>query len=208
MSLFKRFFAWSMATGDAAQERIYGAIKRDLFAGVRGIVLELGPGTGVNLPFMPAGIDWIGAEPNLHMHPYIQKKARDRGLSIRLVTDSAGALSLPDASVDTVISTLVLCSVPDQAAALREIRRVLKPGGRFYFIEHVAAPAGRLRRAQHLIKPFWRVIGDGCCPDRDTGDRIREAGFAEVHLERFNARMPIAIVRPHIRGHAVRANAA
>lgn len=203
MSLFKRFFAWSMATGDAAQERIYSVIKRELFAGVRGTVLELGPGTGINLPFMPAGIEWIGAEPNPHMHAYIQKKAGDRGLAIRLTTDAAAALSLPDASVDTVISTLVLCSVPDQAAALREIRRVLKPGGQFLFIEHVAATAGRLRRAQRFIKPFWRVIGDGCCPDRDTGDRIREAGFAEVTIERFNARMPIAIVRPHVRGVAI-----
>ncbi|MEZ4702190.1 MAG: class I SAM-dependent methyltransferase [Rhodothermales bacterium] len=205
MSLVKRFFAWSMATGDAAQERIYGAMKRALFADIEGTVLELGPGTGVNLPFLPAGVAWTGAEPNPHMHPYIRRKASARGLDIRLTADPADSLSAPDASVDAVISTLVLCSVPDQAAALREILRVLKPGGQFYFIEHVAAEAGRLRAAQRLIKPFWRVIGDGCCPDRDTGDHIREAGFAEVQLERFDARMPIAIVRPHVRGIARKA---
>jgi SAM-dependent methyltransferase len=203
MGLYRRFIAWSMAAGDATQERIYGALKRELFAGLAGTVLEIGPGSGVNLPLMPAEVEWIGAEPNPHMHRYIREKAEHLGRSIRLLSDSAGALSLPDASVDAVVSTLVLCSVPDQDATLREMRRVLRPGGRFVFIEHVAAEAGRLHAIQRSIKPFWRVIGDGCCPDRDTGSRIQAAGFASVDLVPFEAALPIPIVRPHVWGIAV-----
>ena len=107
-------------------------------------------------------------------------------------------------SADFVVSTLVLCSVNDAAAALREILRVLKPGGRFVFVEHVAAPKGsRLRRWQRRLKGLWRRIGDGCEPDRETWKVIEAAGFAEVECEHFDS-PGIPLVRPHIAGTATR----
>jgi len=92
--------------------------------------------------------------------------------------------------------------VEDLGAALREIRRVLKPGGRFVFIEHVAAPAGSWRRRlQRWVRPVWRALGDGCHPDRETLQAIRAAGFARVEAEEFLA--PVGLVAPHIAGFAV-----
>ena len=111
----------------------------------------------------------------------------------------AEALPLPDASADAVLSTLVLCSVDDVAQTLAEVHRVLRPGGRFYFLEHVAARAGSTRRrAQRLLKPAWCRLADGCRPDQDTSALIQQADFAEVQLEHFRAGSVLNPVRPHI----------
>lgn len=201
MSVYQKLFAHGLALGDDAQHRIYGARKRDLFADLEGTVVEIGPGTGVNLPYLPDGIRWIGLEPNPHMHDWLRPKLDDRHIDAELSTASAEQTELDDDSADVVISTLVLCSVPDVSAALQEIRRILKPGGTFRFIEHVAAQPGHwLRYVQKGIRPVWRPVADGCCPDRETGAVINQAGFAEVHYERFDARVPI--VSPHIMGTA------
>jgi hypothetical protein len=117
---------------------------------------------------------------------------------------------LPDRSADAVVVTLVLCSVEDIRAALTEVRHLLRPGGRFVFLEHVAAPAGtRLRRAQGLVRPAWRVIAghviaDGCHPDGETWADVDGAGFAAVHYERFRMTVPppLAFVSPAIAGTA------
>jgi len=115
-------------------------------------------------------------------------------------------MEMPDASVDAVVSTLVLCSVDGHRDALAEILRVLRPGGRFVFIEHVGAPEGTwLRRLQRWIRPLWKPVADGCRPDRDTGDRILEAGFERVEMDRF--RLPLPVVSPHVAGTAWKAEA-
>lgn len=112
-------------------------------------------------------------------------------------------MPLPDNSVDAVVGTLVLCSVDDVPAALSEVRRILKPGAAFYFIEHVAAPAhSRLRWVQRFVRPFWSYFGDGCQPDRETCLSLEAAGFDRLHYERFRAGSRWNIVGPHIMGSA------
>jgi len=202
MSLYQRLFAHGLALGDEAQHRIYGARKRALFADLEGTVVEIGPGTGVNLPYLPRRIRWIGIEPNPHMHRFIHEAAAEQDMEVEIRTATASATGLPDASADAVISTLVLCSVPDLAAALTEIKRILKPSGRFLFIEHVAAPDGSWSRTlQRTVKPVWKCLADGCRPDRATGDAIEQAGFTDVRYRSFTAELPV--VAPHIIGTAV-----
>jgi len=137
------------------------------------------------------------------MDLHLYESARKVGLNVEIHRGTAENLPLADASIDAVVSTLVLCSVRDLERVLREIVRVLKPGGEFVFIEHVAAPDGtRLRRIQRIIRFLWKVIGDGCCPDRETARAIQVAGFAQVELDEF--RLPLGPVSPHIAGRAVR----
>ena len=179
--------------------------KRRLLSPLSGTVVEIGPGTGWNLSLLPPGVRWIGVEPNEHMHGPLREKARSLGLEIELHAADAAALPLEDASADAVIATLVLCSVPDLPAVLSEVRRVLKPGGRFVFWEHVLAPEGAVRRGvQHAITPLWRLYADGCRCNRDTGAAIRDAGFAGVELESFEAPEGFAPnwIRPHVAGTA------
>ncbi|MEJ6481870.1 class I SAM-dependent methyltransferase [Nostoc punctiforme UO1] len=199
----KRFFAWMMAQSSSTYDKIVGERKRSLFANLQGKVLEIGPGTGPNLPYYPKDIHWIGIEPNPHMHSYLQKQAKKLGLNIDLRIGNAEWLDAEDNSIDTVVSTLVLCSVPNIDYTLQAILRVLKPGGRFLFIEHVAAPKGTvLREVQSKISPIWKVIGDGCHPDRETLIALENAGFTSVNYERFDAQLPI--VSPHIIGVATK----
>lgn len=180
--------------------------KAKLFAGLAGTVLEIGPGAGANLPYMPAkNIQWIGVEPNRYMNRYLRQEAVHLGIDIDLRWGTAEQLPVESATVDFVVSTLVLCSVMEPRAAIREILRVLKPGGRFLFIEHVAAPPGTLlRRIQAVVKPLWCRVGDGCHPDRPTGDLLlEEPGFATLDVEEFSA--PLPIVSPHIAGSGTKA---
>lgn len=199
----KRLFAWLMAAESGTYDSAVGDRKQTLFANLQGNVLEIGPGTGPNLSYYPHDIHWIGIEPNPFMYPYLQKEAERLGLDIDLRSGSAERLEAEDNSMDAVVSTLVLCSVPDLASTLQEVLRVLKPGGRFLFIEHVAAPRGTwLRKVQSGIRPIWKVIADGCHPDRETWIALENAGFESVNYQHFQA--PFPIVSPHIVGVATK----
>ena len=204
--LRQRLFAWMHAQESAVEGGYDAAVapyKRRLFGDLSGTVLEIGAGTGENFSFYPPGIHWIGVEPNAYMHPRLLKTAQQYGIAGELRSVAAERLPVEDGSVDAVVSTLVLCSVSDPAGVLREILRALRPGGRFVFVEHVAAPDhSRLWWLQKLIKPAWVVVADGCHPDRATGAAIERAGFARVEIEPFDA--PLAIATPHIAGRAVK----
>jgi len=206
MGFYQRVFAALMAQADSEQDTLYGDRKRVLFSGLKGTVLEIGPGSGVNLRYYPAGVEWIGVEPNPHMHPYIHGKAAKLNLDVTLLDDTVETMPIEPASVDAVVSTLVLCSVPDVSATLAEIQRVLKPGGQFCFIEHIAAPEGTLlRKAQRGIRPLWKLLADGCHPDRATDHLLEAAGFSEVRYEHFDVTAaPVPITKPHIIGIATR----
>lgn len=203
---YQRFFAWAMASAAQGYETKMADRKQQLFADLRGEVLELGPGAGPNLPYFTSQIHWLGLEPNPYMHPYLQQKADELGLEIDVQMTTLADVSIPDNSKDVVLCTLVLCSVPDLEATIQDILRVLKPGGRFLFIEHVMAPAGSfLRQIQTGLCPLWQVIGDGCRLDRETGKVIEKAGFASVDYQTFAAPVPIPVVKPHIMGVATKA---
>jgi ubiquinone/menaquinone biosynthesis C-methylase UbiE len=201
VSLYKRLHAHLLSVGCRGYERSVEAHKRRLLAPLAGTVVEIGPGAGANLRFYGAGVRWVGIEPNPWAHDYLREEAARVGLAAELRAGTAEALPLPDASADAVVSTLVLCTVRDVARALAEVRRVLRPGGRFVFMEHVAAPPRtRTRVAQRLVRPVWPLFADGCHPDRDTERAIGDAGFARVELTRFRAPMPV--IGPHIAGVA------
>ena len=199
----QRFQAWILTRACPVYEKNVAHHKRALLGDLSGTILEIGPGIGVNLAYYPQDIRWIGIEPNPLLHPHLRTALDARRIAGEFRFGSAESLDVPDASLDAVVSTLVLCTVPDVTATLREILRVLRPGGRFVFIEHVAAPPNTFtHRVQRFVKPAWRYFGDGCHPDRETWRSIKSAGFSSVHLDHF--RVPSPIVGPHIRGFAVK----
>jgi ubiquinone/menaquinone biosynthesis C-methylase UbiE len=200
---YYRLHAWALARGSTRYEDAVAERKRKLFGDLHGTVLELGPGGGVNLSYYPKDIHWIGIEPNPYNHPNIRKAAQHTGLNnIEFRSLKGNRLEANDNSIDAVVSTLVLCTVPDQDATLLEILRVLKPGGRFAFIEHVAAPRGTfLRSVQSFVWPAWSFLLDGCRPNCQTAEAITRAGFSEVNIETFRA--PLPLVSPHISGLAI-----
>ncbi|MFH1765360.1 MAG: class I SAM-dependent methyltransferase [Gemmatimonadota bacterium] len=198
---YGRLFAWLLAREGGKYGGFVEVRKRRLFAGLTGTLVEIGPGTGSNLRYLPGSLHIIGVEPNPFMHRYYLEEARTEARSVDLVQGVAESLPFPDGSIDAVLSTLVLCSVGRMDRVLEEVLRVLKPGGKFLFMEHVAAREGSwLRRVQRFIRPAWRRIGDGCEPDRTIEEDLLGAGFRQVNLDRFS--VPLPIVSPHIAGTA------
>ena len=192
-----------MARCTNSHEREVSAWKRRLLAPLSGAVVEIGPGAGANFPYYARGIRWIGIEPNPFMRAYLEQAARQSGIDADLRDGSAEHLDFADGSVDVVVSTLVFCSIGNVHAALGEIRRVLKPGGRFIFLEHVAAASETsTRHWQDRLAGFWGMLADGCQPNRETWRAIETAGFSEVQLEHF--RVPLPIIGPHIAGVAIK----
>ena len=199
----QRLQEWILVHACPHHETIVAPRKQTLLSDLHGAVLEIGPGIGVNLAYYPQDIRWTGIEPNPLLHPHLRAALDARHIAGEFRFGSAESLGVPDDSLDAVVSTLVLCTVPDVAATLREILRVLRPGGRFVFVEHVAAPRGTFTRAcQRFVRPVWNYFGDGCHPDRETWKHIESAGFSSVHLDHF--RIPSPIVGPHISGFAVK----
>jgi ubiquinone/menaquinone biosynthesis C-methylase UbiE len=197
-------FAWFMARFGHRTDHYLAGRKSSLFSDLSGTVLEIGPGAGANLRDLAGTkIRWIGVEPNPYMRHYLTNEASRLQMEIHLCSGTAEELPLETSAVDFAISTLVLCSVVDQRSALREILRVLRPGGKLLFIEHVAAPLGTLLRyVQTAVKPVWCRMGDGCTPDRHTRAALENAGFAALEIEEFSA--PLPIVRPHLAGYALK----
>jgi ubiquinone/menaquinone biosynthesis C-methylase UbiE len=150
-----------------------------------GRVLEIGIGTGLNLAhYDKARVSSLtGVDPALQMHRLARKRMADAGLAVELVGVSAEGLPLDDASFDTVVMTYTLCSIADPVPAVREMRRVLKPGGKLLFCEHGRAPEEGVRRWQRRLNPVWGRIGGGCHLDRDIPALLREGGFALPGLQ-------------------------
>lgn len=198
--MFRRFRQWFfgrciLPAASTRHERLVQAAKRGLFASLKPgeTLVEVGPGTGPNFAYFPPDVRWIGVEPNPHLAQSLASKGREIHNDIR---------GVPSAIADTVIATLVLCSVEDPAGILHEVRRVLKPGGTFLFLEHVAAPAGSARRrTQRLVRPVWRWFGDGCDVCRETAQHLSKAGFSALEWKPFEV-PELGPAAPHIAGTA------
>jgi ubiquinone/menaquinone biosynthesis C-methylase UbiE len=207
MSLWGRIFARYYDRVMADTEAAGLAARRDeLLAAASGAVVEIGAGTGANVARYPAAVtELVLVEPEGPMVERLQQRLATVRPSApaRVVQAPAEAIPLPDASFDVAVSTLVLCTVADQARALAELRRLLKPGGRLLFLEHVRAEDPGLARWQDRLHPLWVRLGHGCHCNRATLTAIEDAGFVVEQLQ--PGRMPKAppIVRPMIAGVAV-----
>eukprot|EP00803_Ostreobium_quekettii_P006788 evm.model.scf_48.7 EVM.evm.TU.scf_48.7 scf_48:35959-37612(-) len=185
--------------------------KQKLFANLQGAkdgatVLEVGVGPGPNLKYYSSKdhkAKVTGLDPNNGMGPYARATAESLGLSdFQFVDGYAEEMPFEDGAFDAAVGTLVMCSVEDPEAALSEVRRVLRPGGRYYFLEHVVGPPGSLLRAgQYVLSPLQQALADGCHLTRDTLASIRAAGFKDVDAERFDVE-GLSLLAPHIAGVA------
>lgn len=183
-----------------------GRWRDDLLGDLKGVVLELGSGTGRNLPhYGPEVTELILTEPDRFMRDRTIGRLSEASIPkryIHLIDAPADDLPIASESVDAVVATLVLCTVPHPETALAEVRRILRPGGRLMFIEHVAAKGPIGRFFQHMFSPVWWACAGRCHLTRDTADAIEAAGF---HIEQLEeVRMPRApfFVKPTIRGFA------
>ena len=182
--------------------------RRRALEGLAGRVVELGAGDGANFPLYPASVsEVVAVEPEPRFRAQAEQIAAEADVAIRVLPGTAEALPLDDESADAVLASLVLCTVPDQAAALAEARRVIRPGGELRFYEHVHASRQPLRAVLEVAdrSRLWPTLGGGCHPTRDTLAAITAAGFLVERCERFGfSPSPLIPKIPHILGVARR----
>lgn len=149
-----------------------------------GTVLEVGAGSGLNLPFYSSGVNRLFAlEPSQELLRMARKRAEAVSFPVEFLEHSSEEIPVDDHSFDTIVTTWTLCTIPDPIKALSEMRRVLKPGGMFLFAEHGLAPEAGVRAWQERLNPLWRKFTGGCNLNRKLDDLIRVAGFTIAHLE-------------------------
>jgi ubiquinone/menaquinone biosynthesis C-methylase UbiE len=203
MGLRGKFFAFTYDRfSKGSEEAGLAEMRRELIAGASGDVLEIGGGTGANLGYYGAGVESLTVtEPEPAMLKRLEQKAREQNSQASVMRATAENLPFEDASFDTVVSTLVLCGVDDQRRVLRELRRVLRPGGRLIFLEHVRSDDPRLAKRQDRMNPVNRFVV--CCDcNRPTLDTIRSAGFEVTELKKTEMPKAPPFVRPLIIGTA------
>ena len=152
-------------------------LRRQLVPLATGKVLEIGIGSGLNLPFYNKGVQVTGVDPSLELQAYAREVARESQVDIEFLGVGAEAIPLPDKSFDTVVITWILCTIPDPDAALREVRRLLKPGGQLLFAEHGQSPEAHIAKWQRRINPTWNKIAGGCHLNRRPDQVILANGF-------------------------------
>ena len=178
--------------------------RRRLVEQATGAVLEIGAGTGRNLPLYRTATRVVALEPAPGMRARAEQAAQAAQVAVEIVDGTAEHLPFPDAAFDTVVASLVLCTVPDLAQTLAEARRVLRPGGTLRFYQHVRADDPRLARWQDRLERPWGWVAGGCHPNRDVVAAITAAGFRLLELDRFDFQIMPPLVRPHVLGVAQR----
>ena len=179
--------------------------RREMLEGLSGRVLELGCGNGLNFPHYPAAVtEVVAVEPEPTLRAAAERAAADADVKVRVVEGIADRLPAEDGSQDAVVTSLVLCSVPDQDLALSELRRVLRPGGELRFYEHVQSDTQPLRSVLTFAdKTFWPKLAGGCHATRHTDEAIERAGFEIESVRRFKFSPGFPVPKtPHILGRA------
>ncbi|MFC0678432.1 class I SAM-dependent methyltransferase [Lysobacter korlensis] len=198
---FARAFAGAVGTMDrrgAAEHR------RRLVSTAHGTVVEVGSGTGANFAHYPGAVDRvIAVEPEPELRELSAGAARRAPVPVTVLDGVAEALPVADAGADTVVVSLVLCSVTDQRAAIRECRRILRPDGLLLFYEHVRSSHRLVALAEDLVTPLWSRLTGGCHPNRDTVAMLEAGGFEIVQVDRFGfAPLPLNPSLAHVLGSA------
>ncbi len=194
-ALYDPFFWLSERAGLAAR-------RRALIRQAAGRVLEIGAGTGLNARHYPDGVDLVLSEPDEVMADRLRDRVATLGRPVTVVLAGAEALPFADGEFDTVVSTLVLCTVPDMDAALREIHRVLKPGGRLLFMEHVRSESPRWARWQDRLNRPWRAFAEGCNCNRATLDVLARSPLGVTDVEHGVMPAMVPLIRPLATGSA------
>ena len=175
----------------AMRQRNLAAYRNRVVPAAEGRVLEIGIGSGLNLPFYTRKAERvIGLDPSPKLLSMARQAARQSMGAVEFLEGSAEAIPLADRSVDTVVTTWTLCSIPNASGALGEMRRVLKPGGRLLFVEHGRSPDPSVRRWQDVLTPVWKRIGGGCHLNRTIGALIEAAGFQFERIDTGYMRGP------------------
>jgi ubiquinone/menaquinone biosynthesis C-methylase UbiE len=170
----------------AMRQRVLQPVRERIVAAAEGRVLEIGAGSGLNLPLYGAGArSIIALEPSPELLRRAKRLAAAAAVPVELVEGSGEALPFPDASVDTVVTTWTLCTIPDAAAALAEMRRVLRPSGALLFVEHGRAAEANVARWQDRLDPLWSRVAGGCHLNRPIDLLLREAGFRLDRVRNF-----------------------
>lgn len=187
-----------------AEEAGLRETRRQALAAARGRTIDIGAGTGANLGLYPEAVsELVLAEPDPHMLKRLRPKAAEADRGAEVVGAPADRLPFEDSSFDTAVFTLVLCTVPDPAAALAEAARILRPGGQLLFVEHVRADDPGLARWQDRLERPWHFCGDGCHCNRDTIATIEASSFSVEQVEKGQLPKAPPIVRPLVHGRAL-----
>ena len=202
MSISKWLFAtWYDLLNAGVEGRVI-PYRKETAGRTWGDVLEIGGGTGANLPYYPDRTRLTFIEPDKHMVKRLTRTASKLGRDVRIVQEAGEKLPFADRSFDCVVTTLVLCMVHDHDGVVREARRVLRPGGAFFFYEHVVSPRTAGRWWQNKLNPTWKFLTTGCNLNRDLTATIRNAGFRDVEMRSFDLSVGLPVTIPNIVGVA------
>ena len=190
MSFYARWiFPWLLDLGMRNKEA--RRFRERVIPQATGRVLEIGIGSGLNLPFYSAGVEQLFAlEPSPELRRMAGRRTKGTRFTVEFLDRSAEEIPLERGSVDTVVTTWTLCTIPDAVRALQEMKRVLKPSGALLFVEHGLAPDPGVRAWQHRLNPLWNRIGGGCNLNRKIDDLVAQAGFRVVDLQTEYAKGP------------------
>ncbi len=170
--------------------------RRRVTTAARGRVLEIGVGSGLNLPLYPPDANIVGLDPSTKLLSMARTVAASHSRSIELIEGTAESIPLPDHSVDTIVTTWTMCSIPNLPAALSEVRRVLKADGRWLFAEHGLSTEANVVRWQNRLTPVWKRIGGGCHLNRNIDQLIRDGGFdiEQIHTGYMKGPKPMTFM--------------
>ncbi len=195
--------AWALDAMAGQLHAQHGKMKAAAIADMHGTIVEIGAGTGANMRYYNDGIRLIAVEPNPIMHPRLRAAAAEHGVDVEIRTLAGEAMDVADDEADHVVGTLVLCGVADPDQVVREVRRILRPGGTYLFVEHVVGTERATVLLQRATRRAQQWAANGCDVMRDTGALLRSAGFSSIEIEELDSGWRGFNARTQIRGLAI-----